>query len=44
MVRIVDVRETTASLESDIANAYVDFREMTCSVVAIVTDAERDEG
>jgi D(-)-tartrate dehydratase len=42
MVRIVDVRETTASLESDIANAYVDFREMTCSVVAIVTDAELD--
>jgi L-alanine-DL-glutamate epimerase-like enolase superfamily enzyme len=42
MVRIVDIRETTASLESDIANAYVDFREMTCSVVAIVTDAERD--
>ena len=40
-MRILDVRETTASMRSDIRNAYVDFREMTTSVVAIVTDVTR---
>ena len=40
-MRIVDVRETTASMRSDIRNAYVDFREMTTSVVAVVTDVVR---
>ncbi len=29
-------------MQSDIRNAYVDFREMTTTVVAIVTDAVRD--
>ncbi|MGN6565774.1 MAG: mandelate racemase/muconate lactonizing enzyme family protein [Thermomicrobiales bacterium] len=32
----------TASLESDISNAYVSFSEMTASVVAVVTDVVRD--
>ena len=41
-MRIVDVRETTASMRSDIRNAYVDFREMTTSVVAVITDVVRD--
>ena len=41
-MRIVDVRERTASMRSEIANAYVDFAEMTCSTVAIVTDVKRD--
>jgi L-alanine-DL-glutamate epimerase-like enolase superfamily enzyme len=41
-MRIVDVRETTASMRSGIRNAYVDFREMTTSVVAVVTDVVRD--
>jgi D(-)-tartrate dehydratase len=40
-MRIVEVRETTASMRSDIRNAYVDFREMTTSVVAVITDAVR---
>src|SRR5215213_2908621 len=41
-MRIVEVRETTASMRSDIRNAYVDFREMTTSVVAVITDMVRD--
>jgi hypothetical protein len=27
---------------SDIANAYIDFSKMTCSVVAVITDVVRD--
>jgi L-alanine-DL-glutamate epimerase-like enolase superfamily enzyme len=42
VVRIVRINEMTASLESDISNAYVSFSEMTASVVAVVTDAVRD--
>lgn len=41
-MRIVDIRETTASIASPIANAYIDFSKMTCSVVAVVTDVIRD--
>lgn len=41
-MRIVDIRETTASIASPISNAYIDFSKMTCSVVAIVTDVVRD--
>lgn len=41
-MRIVDIVEKTVSLQSDIRNAYVDFSQMTCSVVAIVTDLVRD--
>ena len=41
-MRIVDIREQTASIASPIANAYIDFSKMTCSVVAIVTDVMRD--
>jgi D(-)-tartrate dehydratase len=41
-MRIVDIREKTVSIASDIANAYIDFSKMTCSVVAVVTDVERD--
>jgi D(-)-tartrate dehydratase len=42
MVRILRINEMTASLESDISNAYVSFSEMTASVVAVVTDVVRD--
>ena len=42
LMRIVDIREKTVSIASDIANAYIDFSKMTCSVVAVVTDVERD--
>ena len=41
-MRIVDIRETTASIASPIANAYIDFSKMTCSVVAVITDVIRD--
>lgn len=41
-MRIVDIREKTVSIASDIANAYIDFSKMTCSVVAVVTDVKRD--
>ncbi|HVJ52900.1 MAG TPA: mandelate racemase/muconate lactonizing enzyme family protein [Aliidongia sp.] len=41
-MRIVEIREQTASIASPIANAYIDFSKMTCSVVAVVTDVMRD--
>lgn len=41
-MRIVDVREVTAPISSSIANAYIDFSKMTCSLVAVVTDVIRD--
>jgi L-alanine-DL-glutamate epimerase-like enolase superfamily enzyme len=41
-VRIVEIREKAASIASPIANAYIDFSKMTCSVVAVVTDVVRD--
>jgi L-alanine-DL-glutamate epimerase-like enolase superfamily enzyme len=41
-MRILDVREKTVSIASPIANAYIDFSKMTCSVVAVITDQVRD--
>jgi L-alanine-DL-glutamate epimerase-like enolase superfamily enzyme len=41
-MRIVGIREKTVSIASDIANAYIDFSRMTCSVVAVITDVKRD--
>jgi L-alanine-DL-glutamate epimerase-like enolase superfamily enzyme len=41
-MRILDIREKTVSIASPIANAYIDFSKMTCSVVAVVTDVVRD--
>src|ERR1039458_5479703 len=41
-MRIVDVREVTLPIASAIANAYIDFSKMTCSLVAVVTDVVRD--
>ena len=41
-MRIVDLREVTAPIASPIANAYIDFSKMTCSLVAVVTDVVRD--
>ncbi len=42
MMRILDIREKTVSIGSPIANAYIDFSKMTCSVVAVVTDVMRE--
>ncbi len=41
-MRIVEVREMTASIASPIQNAYIDFSKMTCSVVAVITDVIRN--
>ena len=41
-MRIVDIREKTVSIASPIANAYIDFSKMTCSVVAVITDVIRN--
>jgi D(-)-tartrate dehydratase len=41
-VRILEIREATHPISSAIANAYIDFSKMTCSLVAVVTDAIRD--
>lgn len=41
-MRIVEVREKTVSIASPIANAYIDFSKMTCSIVAVITDVVRD--
>jgi D(-)-tartrate dehydratase len=42
-MRIVGLREVTAPIASPIANAYIDFSKMTCSLVAVVTDVVRDD-
>ncbi len=41
-MKIVDVREVTNPIASPIANAYIDFSQMTSSLVAVVTDVVRD--
>ncbi|HKW62740.1 MAG TPA: mandelate racemase/muconate lactonizing enzyme family protein [Candidatus Acidoferrum sp.] len=41
-MRIVDIRETVVPIQSDIRNAYIDFSQMTVSVLALVTDIARD--
>jgi len=41
-MRITAIREQTARIASPMANAYIDFSKMTCSVVAVITDVVRD--
>jgi L-alanine-DL-glutamate epimerase-like enolase superfamily enzyme len=41
-MRIVDIREATKPIKSDIRNAYIDFSKMTLSLVAVITDVIRD--
>lgn len=41
-MRIVDIRETVVPIKSEIRNAYIDFSQMTVSVLALVTDIRRD--
>ena len=40
-MRIVDIRETVVPIKSGIRNAYIDFSQMTVSVLALVTDVVR---
>src|SRR3954451_25438634 len=41
-LRIVDVREITKPISSPIRNAYIDFSKMTTSLVAVVTNVQRN--
>ena len=41
-VRILELRERTLPIASPIVNAYIDFSQMTLSLVALVTDVVRD--
>lgn len=41
-MKIVDVRQTTVPISSTIKNAYIDFSAMDVSVVAVITDVERE--
>jgi L-alanine-DL-glutamate epimerase-like enolase superfamily enzyme len=41
-MRITAVRDIVVPISSAIRNAYIDFSQMTASVVAVVTDIERD--
>lgn len=41
-MRIVDIREVTKPISSPIRNAYIDFSKMTASLVAVLTDVERN--
>jgi D(-)-tartrate dehydratase len=41
-MRIVEIRDTTVSIRSDIRNAFIDFSEMTASAVAVISDVERN--
>ena len=42
-MRIVDIRETVVPIKSGIRNAYIDFSQMTVSVLALVTDVVRQD-
>jgi len=41
-MKIVDIRETAVPIKSNISNAYIDFSQMTVSVLAIITDVCRE--
>jgi L-alanine-DL-glutamate epimerase-like enolase superfamily enzyme len=41
-MRIVDLRQIVVPIKSEIRNAYVNFSEMTVSVVALITDVIRN--
>lgn len=41
-MRIVDIQETTAPIKSEIRNAYIDFSQMTVSVLALITDVTKN--
>jgi D(-)-tartrate dehydratase len=41
-IRILDIAEVTKPIASAIRNAYIDFSKMTTSLVAVVTNVERN--
>lgn len=41
-MQIVEIREKAVPISSSIRNAYIDFSKMNVSVVALITDVEKD--
>jgi D(-)-tartrate dehydratase len=41
-MKIVEIREASVPIASEIRNAYIDFSKMNASVVAVITDVIRD--
>jgi len=41
-LKIVDIREAVVPIQSQIRNAYIDFSQMTVSILALITDVVRD--
>ena len=41
-MKILDIRETVVPIKSNIRNSYIDFSQMTVSVLAVITDVVRD--
>jgi D(-)-tartrate dehydratase len=41
-MKILDIRETVTPIKSKIRNSYIDFSQMTVSVLAVITDLIRD--
>ena len=41
-MKIVEIREATKPIQSQMRNAYIDFSKMTLSLVAVITDVVRD--
>jgi L-alanine-DL-glutamate epimerase-like enolase superfamily enzyme len=41
-MKIVEIREETAPLKDNISNAYINFSQMTVSIVAVITDVVKD--
>jgi L-alanine-DL-glutamate epimerase-like enolase superfamily enzyme len=41
-LRITEIREGALPISSSIRNAWIDFRHMDCSIVAVVSDVVRD--
>ena len=41
-MKIVDIRETVVPIKSELRNAYIDFSQMTVSVLALITDVAHE--
>ena len=41
-MKIIGIQEKTVPISSEIQNAYINFKKMDCSVVAIKTDVKKD--
>jgi L-alanine-DL-glutamate epimerase-like enolase superfamily enzyme len=41
-MQIIDIREAVVPIKSKISNAYIDFSQMTVSILALITDVVRD--